>query len=210
MLLENHSIDLSKSQKLSELRSGPFTITKRITPTTYELTLDSDSSTKKTVHRNHLIEYFPKAETLPQLVTNYASFNEEWKDFYKRLLKYQSSVSNQNTRETDYTSLDLIPAPILPITQFNHPPVRPHRPDTPLPKRTLTDSGLDPRTRTSRTLKNSQILSDPTLEPQIVSSPDPRDRPLPTIPLEYSTPYPTSQNPISIQTPQTTSVPLSH
>ncbi len=37
VLKENHSLDLSKSQKLSQLRTGPYTVTKKITNTIYEI-----------------------------------------------------------------------------------------------------------------------------------------------------------------------------
>ena len=62
VLLENHSFQDGKSKKLHELRSGPYTITRKITNVNYEITLDKDESHKSVVHRNHLIEYFPIEE----------------------------------------------------------------------------------------------------------------------------------------------------
>ena len=54
---ENHRQDLSKSQKLQQRRLGPFTVTTRITNTTYQIQDDKDPTILKTVHRNHLVEY---------------------------------------------------------------------------------------------------------------------------------------------------------
>ena len=61
VLYENHRQDLSKSQKLQR-RLGHFTVTNRVTSTTYQIQDDKDPSVKKTVHRNHLIQYYPKDE----------------------------------------------------------------------------------------------------------------------------------------------------
>ena len=65
---ENHRQDLSKSQKLQQRLFGPFTTTKRITNTTYHIQDDDEPSITKTVHRNHLVEYYPKEETLPPMI----------------------------------------------------------------------------------------------------------------------------------------------
>ena len=54
VLYENHKQDLTRSQKLQQRRLGPFTVTKRITNTTYQD--DKDPTVVKTVHRNHLVE----------------------------------------------------------------------------------------------------------------------------------------------------------
>jgi hypothetical protein len=81
---------LQKSQKLSNLRTGPFTITKVITDVNYEITLDENSDVKRTVHRNHLVEYYPIEKSLPPLIESYierdTNFNRErTEEFYKQL-----------------------------------------------------------------------------------------------------------------------------
>ena len=68
VFLGNHKQDLRMSQKLKQLRVGPFTVTKQITNTTYEIREDANPDNVKTTHRNHLIEYFPKEERLPPLI----------------------------------------------------------------------------------------------------------------------------------------------
>ena len=44
---ENHREDLSKSQKLQQRRLAPFTVTKKVTSTTYQIQDDKDPSMKK-------------------------------------------------------------------------------------------------------------------------------------------------------------------
>ena len=60
VLYENHRQDLSKNQKLQQRRLGAFTVTNHVTSTTYQIQDDKDPSMTKTVHRNHLDEYYPK------------------------------------------------------------------------------------------------------------------------------------------------------
>ena len=88
VFLENHTADLSRSQKLKQLRVGPFTVTKQITNTTYEIRENANPDNVKVTHRNHLIEYFPKEERLPPLITNYAPITKD-SDFYKHLVQSQ-------------------------------------------------------------------------------------------------------------------------
>ena len=63
---KHHKQDLTRSQKLQQRRLGPFT--KRLTNTTYQIQDDRDPTVFKTVHRNHLVEYNPKEESLPALI----------------------------------------------------------------------------------------------------------------------------------------------
>ena len=68
--MENLSKGLLKSEKLQELRSGPITVQRMLTNTTYELQHDKTNE-KKTVHRNHIVPYYPQEETIQELVENY-------------------------------------------------------------------------------------------------------------------------------------------
>ena len=70
-MYENHQQDLSKRQKLQQRRLGPFTVMKRITNTTYQIQDDKDPTILKTVHRNHLVEYYTKEESLPPMIEEY-------------------------------------------------------------------------------------------------------------------------------------------
>ena len=58
VFLENHAQDLTRSQKLKQLRVGPFTVTKQITNTTYETREDANPDNVSTTLRYHLIESY--------------------------------------------------------------------------------------------------------------------------------------------------------
>ena len=111
MFLENHAQDLTKSQKLKQLGVGPFTVTKQITNTTYEIREDANPDNVKTTHRNDLIEYFAKEERLPPLITNYAVISRD-SDFYKHLVNWQIE---QNNSGKEKHSLEVMPFVITPI-----------------------------------------------------------------------------------------------
>ena len=76
VLLENHAQELTRSQKLKQLRVGPFTVTKQITNTTYEIPEDANPDNVKTTHRIHLIEYVPKKNDSLRLLLTTLSYPE--------------------------------------------------------------------------------------------------------------------------------------
>ena len=55
------------------MRLGFFTVTKRNTNTTYQIKDNKNPEYLRTVHRNHLIEYFHKEETLPTIIAEYTT-----------------------------------------------------------------------------------------------------------------------------------------
>ena len=83
VLFENHRQDLSKSHKLQKRRLGPFAVTKRVTNTTYQVQDDKDPTIVKTVHRNHLVEHYPKGETLPPMIEEYVPMDRRLMIFTK-------------------------------------------------------------------------------------------------------------------------------
>ena len=97
VFLENHAQDLTRSQKLKQLRVGPFTVTKQITNTTYEIREDANPDNVKTTRRNHLIEHFPKQERLPPFITIYAVVSRDT-DFYKHLVNSQIEQYNSGKK----------------------------------------------------------------------------------------------------------------
>ena len=111
VFLETHAEDLTKSQKLKQLPVGPYTVTKQITNTTYELREDANPNNVKSTHRNQLIEYFPEEERLLQLITNYAVISRD-SDFYKHLVNSQIEQSNSGKENH---SLDVMPFVMTPI-----------------------------------------------------------------------------------------------
>ena len=54
--MENHQIELGKSKKLHELRSGPYIVTNKTTKVNHELISDSNISVKKVAHQNRIVE----------------------------------------------------------------------------------------------------------------------------------------------------------
>ena len=109
VLYENHRQDLSKSQKLQQRRLGPFTVTKRVTSTTYQIQDDKDPSVLKTLHRNHLVEYYPKEESLPAMIEEYVPHDQRHDDFYERFLGQRIVKLNSFTVPP---AEDTIPFPI--------------------------------------------------------------------------------------------------
>ena len=109
---ENHRQDLSKSQKLQQRRLGPFTVTKRVTNTTYQIQDDKDPTVFETVHRNHLVEYYPKEETLPPMIAEYVPMDQRPDDFYERFMEQRIQKINNPEQSSMEDSL---PFPIEPL-----------------------------------------------------------------------------------------------
>ena len=85
VLYENHCQSLSKSQKLQQRRLGPFTVTKRVTNRTYQIWDDKDPIILKTAHGKHLVDYYPKEETLPPMIDEYVPMDRRHDHFYESL-----------------------------------------------------------------------------------------------------------------------------
>ena len=83
VLYESHRQDLSRSQKFQR-RLGPFTVTKRVYNTSYQIQDDKHPTILKTMHRNHLVEYYPKEETLPPMIEEYVPMDRRHDDFFER------------------------------------------------------------------------------------------------------------------------------
>ena len=154
VLYENDRQDFSKSQKLQQRRLGPFTVTKRVTNTTYQIQDDKDPTILKTVHRNHLVEYYPKEETLPPMIEECVSMDRRHDDFYERFMEQRiQKINNPEQPNTE----DPLPFPIEPLRAA---PV-------PLPQKrvsiTSSDSGVN----------SPQVLSPAMLITPINSQPHP-------------------------------------
>ena len=112
---------------------GPFTVTKRVTSTTYQLQDKKDPSIIKTVHRNHLVEYYPKEESLPAMIEEYVPHDQRQDDFYERSLEQRIGKLKSFTVPTVE---DTIPFPIRPLPTA--PVVALHKRDS----ITSSDSGV--------------------------------------------------------------------
>ena len=97
VLLENRNIPFGKTQKLCELRNGPFIMTKIITKVNYEIALDADPTGTQVVRRNHLVDIFPRDNELPNLFCNYEKpFNDDKNEqIYDEYAKIRLSQLNQ-------------------------------------------------------------------------------------------------------------------
>ena len=93
VLLENRSKPLLKSQKLLNLRSGPYTVIEKITEVTYGIQNDFTNE-KKIINGNHIVEYFPKEQKMPKLLQEYSSdlFSS---DFYDHITNQQINSFNK-------------------------------------------------------------------------------------------------------------------
>ena len=108
VLHENHRQDLSRSQKLQQRRLGPFTVTKRVTDTTYQIQDHKDPTILETVHPNYLVEYYPKKETLYPMIKAYVPMDRRPDDFYERLTEQRIKKLN-NTEQSGMENTLLFP-----------------------------------------------------------------------------------------------------
>ena len=89
-----HRQNISKRRKLHQRLFGPFTVKKRVTNTTYQTQDDKDPTILKTVHRNHLVEYYPKEETLHPMIEKYVLMDRRADDFYERFIEQRIQKIN--------------------------------------------------------------------------------------------------------------------
>ena len=95
--METQNVPFGESQKLCELRSGPYIVTKVNTKVIYKIALDADPTRIQVVDRIHLVANFPRDTELPNLISNYGKhFNDDnTEHFYNEYAKYLSSQLNQ-------------------------------------------------------------------------------------------------------------------
>ena len=116
VLYENHKQGLTRSQKLQQRRFGPFTFTKRIMNTTYQIQDDKDPKFIKTVHRNHLVEYYPKEGSLPAMIEEYVPSDHQNDNCHERFMEQRNrDLNNPNTTEEH----DSFPIPIEPLRSIS-------------------------------------------------------------------------------------------
>ena len=161
VLYENHKQDLTRSQKLQQRRLGPFTVTKRITNTTYQIQDDKDPTIKKTVHKNHLVEYYPKEGSLPAIIEEYVPSDCQDDNFYERLMEQRTRDLNNPSTTDEHNSF---PFPIQALRSIS---------STNQPKRSSThsnDSGITSPLTSSCTPVLSPTIPAETSTPQPPSS----------------------------------------
>ena len=157
VLYENHRQDPSKSQKLQQRRLGPFTVTIRITNTTYQIQDDKDPTTLKTVHRSHLIEYYPKVETLPPMLEHYVPMDFCPDDFYERFMEQRIQKIN-NTGQSGME--DSLPFPVEPLRTA---PVA-------LPQKRVSNTSSDAGVNSPHVLSPSMPITPENSQPHLKAS----------------------------------------
>ena len=148
VLHENHRQDVSKCQKVQQRQLGPCTVTKRVTNTTYQTQDNKDPTTLKTVHRNHLVGYYPKEESLPPMIEEYVPMDRHPDNFFERFMEQR--IQKLNNFEQPSTEHPL---------QF---PIEPLR----------TAPVTRPQKRVSNTSSDSGVNSPHALSPAIPITPD--------------------------------------
>ena len=100
VLYENHKQDLTCSQKHQQRNFGMFTVTTRITNTTYQIQDDKDPTVIKTVHKTRLVEYNPKEGSLPAMIEEYVPSDHQIDNFYERFMEQRTrDLNNPSTTE---------------------------------------------------------------------------------------------------------------
>ena len=100
------------------------------------------------MHRNHLVEYYPKEETLPPMIEEYVPMDRRHDDFYERFMEQRfQKINNPGQPSTE----DSLPFPIEPLR--------------PAPV-TL------PQKRVSNTSSDSGVHSPQVLSPAMPVTPD--------------------------------------
>ena len=164
VLNERHRQDHSKSQKLQQRRLGPFTITKRVTNTTYQIQDDKNPTILKTVHRNHLVEYYPKEETQPPMSEEYVPMDQRPDDFYERLMERRiQKISNPEQSSME----DSLPFPIEPLRTA---PIT-------LPQKRVSNTSSDSGVNSPHALSRAMPLTPEYLQSYLIPSTSRKDPP---------------------------------
>ena len=100
------------------------------------------------MHRNHLVEYYPKEETLPPMIEEYVPMDRRQDDFYERFMEQRfQHINNPRQANTE----DSFPFPIEPLRAA----------PAPLPQK-----------RVSNTSSDSGVNSPQVLSPAMPATPE--------------------------------------
>ena len=172
VLCENHRQDLYKSQKLQQRRLEIFTVTKPVTNTTDQIQDNKDPTILKTVHRNHLVKYYPKEETLPPMIEDYMPMDRRPDDFYERFMEQRIQKINNPEQSSMEDSLP------FPIELLRTAPV-------PLPQKRVSNTSSDSGVNYPHVLSPAMPINPDKSQPQLIPSTsrmNPPSRPL--IPIQ--------------------------
>ena len=110
--------DLSRGQNLQQRRLVPFTVTKRVTNRTYQIQDDKDPTILKTVHRNHVVGYYLKEETLPPMIEEFVPMDRRHDDSNEIFMKQRIQKLNnfEQTSMEDSPPFPTEPSRTAPFT----------------------------------------------------------------------------------------------
>ena len=121
VLYKNCKQDLTRNQKLQQRRLGPFTVTRPITNTTYQIQDDRDPTVIKTVHGNHLVENYPKEGSLPARIEEYVPSNHQNDNFCERLMEQCTRDLNNPSTTEEHDSFPFSKEPLRSISSTKRP-----------------------------------------------------------------------------------------
>ena len=172
VLSEDHRQDLSKSQKFQQRRHGPFTMTKRVTNTTYQIQDHNDPTSLKTLNRIHPVEYYPKEDILPPVIEEYVPMDRRPDDFYERFMKKRiPKLNNPGPPGME----DSLPFPVEP---FRTAPVT-------LPQKRVSNTSNDSGVNSPHVLSSTMPITPDNSQPYLVPSTSRMNRPSgPLTPIE--------------------------
>ena len=127
-----------------------------MTNTTYQIQDDTDPLVLKTVHPNHLVEYYPKEETLPPMI-EYVPMDKRHDVFYERFIEQRiQKINNPGQSGME----DFFPFPIepLPAAPVAHPQKR--------VSKTSSDSGVN----SPHVLSPATPISPDNSQPRLIPS----------------------------------------
>ena len=157
VLYENQRQDLSKSQKLQQRRLGLLTVTKQKTNTTYPIQDDKYPTILKTLHGNHLVEYYPKEETLPPMIEEIVPMDRRRDDFYERIMEQRIQKLNNFEQPSMEDSL---PFPIEPLRTA---PIT-------LPQKRVSNSSSEAGVNSLQVLSPARPISPDNSQPYLTPS----------------------------------------
>ena len=139
-----------------------------MTNTTHQIQDDKDSTILKTVHRNHLVEYYPKEETLRPMIAEYVHMDRHPDDFYERFMEQRiQKIYNPGQSGME----ESLPFPIEPLR------TAPVSFLSKLVSNTSSDSGVNSPHVLSPTMPITPVNSHPPLKPS-TSRMNPQSGPL--------------------------------
>ena len=132
-------------------------VTKRVTNTIYQIQDDKNPTIFKTVHRNHLVEYYPKEETVPPMIEKYVPMDCPPEDFYERLMEQRIRKINNPGQQSMEDSLPFLIEPLCaaPIT---------------IPQKRVSNTSSDSGVNSPHALSPAMPLTPDNSEPHLIPS----------------------------------------